>query len=887
MAQHPQFPQQTQFPPFNLPDLSPGSPDSITMHGFGRPTDTNMLPYAQYEASMSSLLASAHGPHAFAQNQGLNPIIRFMHDPEAWNSVKVTAASQSVGVPFNPSLPSFTDFRTVPASEPDTVNQSLGGDPTDRDSGYGSNARQSVGNPSVHGEVDPSVISRLQAMVPGDTLSKEEAHRQEARGQRSTTGNPNAKSLVCPGCKKPVKTPSELKKHEARHSKPFKCHFLDCPKSDGFATKNDLDRHNKSVHKIVTGDESVYRCDIGSCRDKPKDWPRPDNFRQHLKRRHGLEKIDLARFTFRIPGTSIPDVVPAEAATSESPIAASSMSASQTSWEGMDHGHVAPASLINGHARVAQMGNMMPYSGLSSMDERGMTSLGTDRSQYPGRNPAESAHLRVMVPSPSVLSMQRPSPQIASSDTGTDQPTYVAPNVLNQACAQARRFDLIGTEVQQPTEAARREADDTLDDPQQDVRSEADEVESSSVDDMDLDVSAQDSASEDGMHDSDSEEDQPSDNSADVQSNLLRNAGAQYLKLDEVHIKASPSQEQSGVETPRPIDLDDETQASAVIKSLMRKGKLEEMLKKLGYTAPDDAETKDQKLAAVTSTPSDSGHINKCNECNKFFQRRCELKKHLKRHAKPYACTFVNCVKKFGSKNDWKRHENSQHFQLEIWRCAEKAVNRPDQTECGKVFHRRESLKAHFERDHDIHDLAALDGKLSDCRMGRNFESRFWCGFCQKTIEPTGNGRPAHSERFNHIDDHFNGRDGMTKVDIKNWKHVDTDALEAPANSPGKARRPKGPPTARAGKSGKSNKRGYGGDGEDGASRAKRFKDGNGKAWFWTCCSCGNYWSVGTTLRCVLDRCEHEFCDGCKVEMHSEAEVPPPVQNVENDGMMT
>jgi hypothetical protein len=204
---------------------------------------------------------------------------------------------------------------------------------------------------------------------------------------------------------------------------------------------------------------------------------------------------------------------------------------------------------------------------------------------------------------------------------------------------------------------------------------------------------------------------------------------------------------------------------------------------------------------------------------------------------KPYACTFAKCDKKFGSKNDWKRHENSQHFQLEIWRCAEKAADHPEQPECGKVYHRRESLKFHLERDHDIRDHAVLDKKLAECRMGRNFDSRFWCGFCQKTIEPTGKGGPAHSERFDHIDDHFIGRD-MPKADIKDWKHVDTDAVDLPGNSPGKGRRDsilgKGGQVA-VGRSSNPRKRVRSQAGDGGAPRAKRFKDGNGRVFFWTC----------------------------------------------------
>jgi hypothetical protein len=141
---------------------------------------------------------------------------------------------------------------------------------------------------------------------------------------------------------------------------------------------------------------------------------------------------------------------------------------------------------------------------------------------------------------------------------------------------------------------------------------------------MDVDDAAQDSASEDG----DSEDDEPSEVPTDIQSNLLRDAGAQYSSANEVQLKVSPLQAQLGVDSSQPIDLDDETQASAVIQSLISKGKLGDMLKKLGYTAPEDVDTKEQKLSASSSTASDNGRrgVNQCQECPKTFARRCELK---------------------------------------------------------------------------------------------------------------------------------------------------------------------------------------------------------------------------------------------------------------------
>ena len=55
----------------------------------------------------------------------------------------------------------------------------------------------------------------------------------------------------------------------------------------GFGTINDLDRHQRSVH----GTNGIkYRCREGTCRTKPeKDWPRSDNFKQHLKRMHSID----------------------------------------------------------------------------------------------------------------------------------------------------------------------------------------------------------------------------------------------------------------------------------------------------------------------------------------------------------------------------------------------------------------------------------------------------------------------------------------------------------------------------------------------------------------------------------------------------------------------
>ncbi|KAK4244917.1 hypothetical protein C7999DRAFT_16857 [Corynascus novoguineensis] len=876
MAQHPGFSQQDRYPSFNIGDISPESPGSITMADLGPPVDINIV---------LQTLPDSRGQQGFAQHQGLPPpICQWIQGPSPWTAVKAVG-DQPVSTPFNQLHLNFMNYRSPP-SEADTVSQSIGRAVTD--SGYGSNTRQSVGNPSVHGELEQSVISRLQEIGREDDSSREDGRRRERQGQRSTPGTPTGKGIVCPDCKVSVKTYSELKKHQARHSRPHRCPVPGCRKADnGFATKNDLDRHTKSVHKLHNGDETVYRCDVGQCKDKPKDWPRLDNFRQHLKRKHDMEGVDLERFTFRISRSDFTNLGPSEAGPSGSLMAGSTFT-SESPWEGMDHGHVAPTSLITGHSsQLLQLDNTMGSARFSAVEGRESVALNTDSFHYPIRNSAENSRPCVTGPAPLVRIMQRSSLEGTSSETlsGANQPTCVAPAVLSQACPESKPFGDLDIQVQQPTEETEFDAQESTPDvPQGNIQSQVDKMQSPTPDDMKVDLSMQGSASEDGLHDANPDEDEPPENLSDVQSNLLRNAGAQYPKAEDVHVKASPSQVQLGSETPRPIDLDDETQASAFIESLIKKGKLGEVLKKLGYPALDDTDTKGQRETAPSSTTNDDGRANKCNKCDKVFQRRCELTKHQQRHAKPYACTFANCPKKFGSKSDWMRHENNQHEQLEIWRCAEKSNDQRDRVECRKVCHRRESLKAHLEKDHGIHDLAVLDKKLDDRRMGRNFQSRFWCGFCRKTIEPepTGKGGPAHSERFDHIDDHFKGRNGMPKADIKDWKHVDVDHLDPPDGSPGKPRRSKGQPTAPAGN---SRKRAYGGDGDDGGSRAKRFRDGRGKVWFWTCCCCGGYWKMSTTLAC-MNICNHEFCDHCvphhsfEHEVSPEPEVLPPVSDL-------
>jgi hypothetical protein len=140
------------------------------------------------------------------------------------------------------------------------------------------------------------------------------------------------------------------------------------------------------------------------------------------------------------------------------------------------------------------------------------------------------------------------------------------------------------------------------------------------------------------------------------------------------------------------------------------------------------------------------------------------------RNFRTHSCTFIGCDKTFANKGDWKRHESSQHFLGEMWRCDEE---RPDSEECGEVYYRRQTFQNHLKEEHNSDD-DAIESKVELCCIGRNCQVRFWCGFCIKLIDLRGKGLDAWTERFDHIDNHFMGRGLLTRQGIQDWVHVDS-----------------------------------------------------------------------------------------------------------------
>lgn len=91
------------------------------------------------------------------------------------------------------------------------------------------------------------------------------------------------------------------RKHKQKHEKPHHCDVPGCIRTEGFSTPNDVDRHKRSCHPEQRANGKYYRCIVQGCRKKEKKWPRADNFRQHLKRVHGVQARDddLEAYVYR------------------------------------------------------------------------------------------------------------------------------------------------------------------------------------------------------------------------------------------------------------------------------------------------------------------------------------------------------------------------------------------------------------------------------------------------------------------------------------------------------------------------------------------------------------------------------------------------------------
>ncbi|KAI5851109.1 hypothetical protein DFP73DRAFT_536011 [Morchella snyderi] len=109
-------------------------------------------------------------------------------------------------------------------------------------------------------------------------------------------------------------------------------------------------------------------------------------------------------------------------------------------------------------------------------------------------------------------------------------------------------------------------------------------------------------------------------------------------------------------------------------------------------TKPEKGKRRPSKISGIVKPlrcqfPGDANSA----PCGKEFDRKCDLKKHAKRHVKPFPCRFQGCknTRGFSSEKDRERHENCLH-KKECLMC----------TECPHETPRKDNMKDHVIRKH-------------------------------------------------------------------------------------------------------------------------------------------------------------------------------------------
>ena len=160
-----------------------------------------------------------------------------------------------------------------------------------------------------------------------------------------------------------------------------------------------------------------------------------------------------------------------------------------------------------------------------------------------------------------------------------------------------------------------------------------------------------------------------------------------------------------------------------------------------------------------------------------FFHRLTRMSpsdsKHYKRHWKRFQCPFPDCNLRFGTKDDWRRHDSRCHYQLGFWKCLfgghpscraaydlKTFEEHLDNVHLNLITNSRDTPEdPYITLQKAILSDSTRRGKfLKRCHNGQNnCEDNFWCGFCRRMIriEDADFGLKAMNNRVDHIANHF------------------------------------------------------------------------------------------------------------------------------------
>ncbi|KAF2662967.1 hypothetical protein K491DRAFT_709618 [Lophiostoma macrostomum CBS 122681] len=675
----------------------------------------------------------------------IDPISRFYNEDSPWSAERMRTSN----VPFSrlslnqPSL-DLSTWRESPGSEVDSMAQRS-------DSGYHTFPPHSItgrGPDTVEQELPSDVtlkVGNMEVNSAGSDIgdvyrTTGSAHDQASQySGRSTTRSAggNGKEIRCLECNETSKCKSDYKKHMLRHNKPYKCHISNCRRGGkGFTTINDLNRHKKSVHRIGALENS-YQCASETCRSREKIWPRLDNFKQHIHRMHKDEdEQDLIQRSQYITQEPPPSSESLSVAPMETTLAGIGTE-KQFSNSSNELDDPIPEISLTPDQDLHQWSSFDPSTHVFAMD---VDQTSHNFYHQVSRKASVNPHYNFQ------------SQDISNPFGGTDLPST----------AQARRpsFQRLETladaaSTQVTDKPAQRLPPQLSSAPQ----TKADQQRQALQKFSKLIVRDIQNAS--------------SNEPGDLENVIMRVLSSTLGKKD--------------VPTLRQPSTQTSNQSHLVIPSPSEDLSMDTLTKKEALKATQAMNNLIKKAPNIRPRQSSSFsvHGKRCEHCPVTVARPCDMRKHMKRHTRPYGCTYPKCHKRFGAKSDWKRHENSQHFQLESFRCQLPSPS--SQIPCGELFYRVEGFRSHLEQEHKMVMVDAINHEVKNRRIGKNGQGQFWCGFCRKIVRLEKKRNAAWDERFDHIDNHFS-KEGKkieawlciegrkTKGEV--WKDVDKDSFD-------------------------------------------------------------------------------------------------------------
>ena len=517
----------------------------------------------------------------------------------------------------------------------------------------------------------------------------------------------------------PDESPSQLQQVPASsntkstRSKKKTHHCEYCNGDKLFSTVNDLDRHRKTVHGLVSLGEKIWMCQVAGCSVSTKIWVRLDNFKQHIHRIHPTENPESAETM-------------------------------QLLYDPARHGRIEPSKTKKGGSQQAlQHSATQDRSDPSAIEDMDFDYAETfDQPQNVAQR--EPSLRRPRTQSQTLMSVKQTSNtgNTSTINHGQQSSSRTSNSAQNQFLSVAPQHMQTYHNFKQNVRSSRPMAGpQTVADPLTLIQEQRQEMQQQKR----LELSAVSSAS-------------TMDDFRSIGAGLETSAADNSMPQGGGGEQDIPTEVQSSL-----------AKATELFQSAMRAigdvpaGFRDTLLSSLNSSGQKGSRSSASR-SAQSSKPPESAKADgmkkkmRCTEpgCKAEFIKKSERNKHISRHLRKYGCTFDHCYKRFGTKWEWKRHEHNQHVQLEEWRCKQQG--------CSEFSDDKNAFESHLRQQHGVNNVEA---ELTQCVLAKKWLGSFWCGFCSSIIpSQVEYGAPMDEERYNHISRHI---DGPERKNIDEW----------------------------------------------------------------------------------------------------------------------